>query len=232
MINIYCDESCHLEKDKSNIMLIGAMYCEEQYKDSIFKDIRNIKVKHGLSSWFEIKWTKVSYGKLEFYKDLIDYFFQNDNLFFRVVIAHEKKELNHTKYNLGSYDLWYYKIYFLVLDKIILPTDEYRIFIDIKDTKGGPKIRKLQDVLCNNIYDFKQEVVRDIKQINSKESEILQLADLIMGGIGYFSRNLTIKQNGKKELIDYMLNNYNIDFTENTIKSEKKFNIFHWYPRR
>ena len=52
-------------------------------------------------------------------------------------------------------------------------SEEYRIFIDIKDTCGGTKVKKLQEVLCNNKYDFKHEVIRDIQQIKSNESEIL-----------------------------------------------------------
>jgi hypothetical protein len=231
LYSVYCDESCHLEKDKSNLMIMGAMYCDERYKKDIFDGVRNIKEKHGLSSWFEIKWTKVSMSRLNFYKELIDYIFDNKNLYFRVIIAHNKKTLNHKKYNNGSFDLWYYKMYYILLDGIIYPSNEYRIFIDIKDTNGGPKVRKLQDVLCNNIYDFKNDVIRDIKQINSKESEILQLADLIMGSVGYYNRNLMYRENAKKKLIEYILNNYNVKFDLTTARTEKKFNIFHWYPK-
>ena len=35
--NIYCDESCHLEHDKSNSMSLGAIYCR---KDKL-KEINN-----------------------------------------------------------------------------------------------------------------------------------------------------------------------------------------------
>jgi len=85
--NIYCDESCHLEKDKSNIMVLGAMSCLIENKKEIFNDIRSIKEIHGLSKSFEIKWTKVSESKIEFYKDLVDYFFRNEKLSFRGLIA-------------------------------------------------------------------------------------------------------------------------------------------------
>lgn len=230
MINIYCDESCHLEKDKSDVMILGAMSCERDSKSKINDDIRNIKLKHGLSSWFEIKWTKVSNAKIDFYKELIDYFFYN-SLSFRGIVARGKKELDHYKYNKGSFDLWYYKMYFLLLDLIIKPTDEYKVFIDIKDTNGGPKVKKLQEVLCNNIYDFKHEVIKDIKQINSNESEILQLADLLIGALGYYHRGLNHKENGKSKLIQYIINTHGIDISANTLKSERKFNILIWEPR-
>ena len=229
MVNIYCDESCHLEHDSSDVMILGAIGCYKEDKEKIFDDIRAIKIKHNLSSWFEIKWTKVSKSKIEFYKELIDYFF-NNNLNFRAVIARNKKNLNHKKYNNGDYNEWYYKMYYLLLDQMIVPTDNYRIFIDIKDTKGGPKVEKLHEILCNNKYDFKREVVEDIKQINSKESEILQLADLFIGAVGYKNRGLN-SSDSKLEIIDYIQDKYNRNLTASTYKNEMKFNLFVWEPR-
>lgn len=231
MISIYCDESCHLEKDMSDIMVLGSVYCDIDIKKKVNEDIRNIKVKHGLSSWFEMKWTKVSITKLEFYKEVIDYFFDN-NLYFRAIIAKNKSKLNNDLYNNGSYDLWYYKMYYLLLDAIVKPVNEYKIFIDIKDTKGGPRVNTLKDVLCNNIYDFKGEVVKDIKQVDSKESEILQLADLFIGSLSYYNRGLTNKNNGKKLLVEYIINHHKINMRNKTGRHEKKFNIFVWEPRR
>lgn len=232
---IYCDESCHLQNDDSDIMVLGAITCPEQFKKSIYDDIRELKIEHGLSSWMEIKWTKISDSKIEFYYDLIDYFFSNNNLSFRGIVATHKKELDHNKYNHGDYNEWYYKMYFRLLDPLIYEIDEYRIFIDIKDTKGGPKVRKLQDVLCNNIYDFKQEVIKDIKQINSKESELLQLTDLFIGALSYYHRNkqFTYGANlGKVKILDRLLNEYGIDLSRKTSRFENKFNIFVWEPRR
>lgn len=232
MINIYCDESCHLEHDNSNVMIIGAMSCPDKEKSNIFRDIRNIKEKNGLSSWFEIKWTKVSYTKLEFYKELIDYFFNNNNLNFRAIVACNKKELDHIKYNHGDYNEWYYKMYFTLLNIMINEQNFYKIFIDIKDTHGGPRINKLHKVLCNNVYDFKSEVISGVYQINSKESEILQLADLLIGALGYYHRGLcTGSVNlGKKELIEYIIERYKIDFSKKTNVDCTKFNLFIWYP--
>ncbi|MDO4536270.1 MAG: DUF3800 domain-containing protein [Clostridium perfringens] len=230
MINIYCDESCHLESDSSDIMVLGGISCNAEEKKQIFEDIRAIKIKHDLSSWFEIKWTKISYKKLEFYKELVDYFFSN-NLRFRGIIATNKKKLNHKKYNNGDYNEWYYKMYYLLLDYMISPSNEYRIFIDIKDTKGGPKIKKLHEVLCNNKYDFKHEVITDIKQINSKESEILQITDLFIGALAFKNRKIG-NINAKSKIIEYIESKYQVKMNEKTLRSEEKFNIFIWEPKK
>ena len=229
---VYSDESCHLEYDNSPVMVLGAMYCDASLKEKIFNDIREIKTKHGLSSFFEIKWTKVSESKIDFYLELLEYFLGNKDLFYRGLVAKGKKELDNTKYNSGDYDLWYYKMYFLMLDPIVYPGNEYKILVDIKDTRGGKRVKKLRDVLCKNMYDFKQEVITQISQINSKESEILQLADLINGALAYHHRGLDeIDESnvGKKAIVEALKEKITLDVQ--TSRGEKKFNLFIWTPR-
>lgn len=238
MINMYCDESCHLQNDLSNVMILGTMWCDESKKKQIVDDIRNIKIKNNLNSRFEIKWTKVSLSKIEFYKELVDYFFENDDLFFRGLVACHKKELNNIKYNDGDHKKWYYKMYFWLLNPLIYIDNEYRVFIDISDTHGGPRIKKLQSVLCNNIYDYKNDVIKGIYQINSKESEILQLADLLIGMLGYYNRGLFNKKKndsdrnlpGKVELINHVKEKYKINLDKSTDRLERKYNLFIWNP--
>ena len=90
MINIYCDESCHLEHDKAKAMLLGAISCPASEKNRIYSEIRSIKQKYGVSSWTEIKWTAVSPSKKALYIALIDYFLQEKSLSFRAVVAKDK----------------------------------------------------------------------------------------------------------------------------------------------
>ena len=231
MINIYCDESRHLENDHANAMLMGAISCPANDKERIYADIRRIKEKHALSSWTEVKWTGVSSSKLPFYLDLIDYFINEPKLDFRAVIAKDKVNLNHEKYNHGSHDLWYYKIYFYLLDAMIDYTDEYRIFIDIKDTRGGPKVKKLHDVLCNNKYDFKREAIKGVHQIRSNESEILQLTDLIMGAVGFYHNgyyNDANSSGAKKAVVDKLFSEYKKEIINGTARGASKMDIFLW----
>lgn len=233
MYYIYCDESCHLPNDISDVMVLGAMTCPMELKSQIFREIRDIKKKHNLSTWFEVKWTKVSESKIDFYRDLITYFFTNENLSFRGVVARQKRLLDHKKHNNDDYNVWYYKMCYLLLNPLIDPGEKYRIFIDIKDTLGGPRVNKLHEVLCNNIYDFKHDVITDINQINSRESEILQLADLLIGTLSYYHRGLNnspTANEGKKILTRHLTETYNIDISRMTKKTERKFNLFIWDP--
>lgn len=230
--NVYCDESCHLEKDTSPIMILGAMYCQEDRKKQIYDEIRAIKTKHNISSFFEIKWTKVSESKIDFYLELLDYFWNNQDLLYRGLVASGKQSLDHDKYNGGDYDLWYYKMYYRMLDPVISPNDKYHIMVDIKDTRGGKRVAKLREVLCNNIYDFKKEVIDQIGQINSKESEILQLADLINGALAFYHRGLADNADSNQGKVKFVRAlQRHVDLDNNTKYGERKFNLFIWAPK-
>lgn len=231
MVNIYCDESCHLEHDRAKAMLLGAISCPASEKERIYTEIRLIKQKYGVSSWTEIKWTGVSPSKQALYIALIDYFLQEQSLSFRAVVIKDKSNFNHAKYNRGSHDLWYYKAYYYLLDAMIGYSGEYRIFVDIKDTCGGAKVEKLQEVLCNNKYDFKHEVIKDIQQIKSNESEILQLTDLIMGAIGFYHNGHYVDADAsqaKIAVVNRLFGNYKAAIVNGTPRNASKMNIFLW----
>ena len=81
--NVYCDESCHLENDNQSAMVLGAIWCPVEKRQNIAESLKLIKKRHGFSSSFELKWTKVSISKLPFYLDMINYFFDCNDLHFR-----------------------------------------------------------------------------------------------------------------------------------------------------
>lgn len=180
--NIYCDESCHLENDRQRAMVLGAISCPKEKAHTVFKHVRSLKVLHKLADDFEIKWTKVSPGKEKFYRDLIEFFFEEDSLTFRGLIVPDKGILQHERFS-QSHDDWYYKMYFNLLKVIISPEENYDIYIDIKDTRGRNKVKKLREVLSNQHYDFDQKIIRKIQLVHSHEIELLQRGDLLALGI-------------------------------------------------
>ena len=227
--NIYCDESCHLENDHINVMALGAAWCKLNDTEEITNAIKAIKSKHNLASSFEIKWTKISPAKKDFYSDLINYFFDEKKLHFRSVIIPNKCKLDHAKFS-QSHDDWYYKMYFLLLKEILDPEEKYNIYIDIKDTRGYAKVEKLREVLSNNAYDFDQTIIKKIQQIRSHEATIMQLTDLLIGALTYFHRKLSTSK-PKNELIKLIQTRSGHNLLRSTLPKENKFNIFVWSPK-
>lgn len=231
--NVYCDESCHLQNDKNDIMVIGGVFCPQSVVKNINKDIRKIKDKHGIGSKAEIKWRKVSNNKIDFYIELIEYFFKNDDLRFRCVIAPEKTKLSLENFSI-TYNDWYYRIYYLLLKEIVSIDDEYFIYMDIKDTLGGEKVKKLKEVLNNLLFAFFNDVVKRIQLVRSDEIEIIQLTDILIGAVSYINRDLKIKKNAKSNLIDLIMerSSQNLRFTTTPKIWHNKFDVFRWKPKR
>ncbi|MBD3672768.1 MAG: DUF3800 domain-containing protein [Planctomycetaceae bacterium] len=225
--NVYLDESCHLEKDGIAPMVLGSVWCPLNKTGQISKRIQEIKSKNRVPHDFEVKWTKVSPGGLELYSELIDYFFDDDDLHFRGVVIPDKSMLDHEQYNQNHHD-WYYKMCFTLLEPIIDPDAHYRIYLDIKDTHSHQKGLKLREVLSNSRFDFGQQIVKRVQPIRSEESPILQIADLLIGAIGYKARNLQTSL-AKLTLIERMENRtrgWPLDHT--TWLRESKFNVLRW----
>lgn len=226
LFNIYCDESCHLEHDGQKAMAIGGVWCPEERKDEIFRRIREIKVEHGLSRWMEIKWNKVSDGQLDFYMDVVNYFFDNSDLHFRVLVVPDKQMLRHGVFN-QTHDTFYYKMYFDMLKTLFEPGYGYNIYVDIKDTRGQKKVEKLHEILCNNHYDFNREMIRRVQQVRSEEVELVAVADLLTGAVSYLHRGLETSA-AKLRLIERIRNRSGYDLMRSTLYRENKFNVFVW----
>jgi hypothetical protein len=226
IFNIYCDESCHLENDRQQAMVLGAIWCPSEKTQELSRRVRQIKMRHGLSPRFEIKWTKVSPAKIDFYRDVINLFFEERDLHFRALIVPDKSILRHEFFG-QTHDDWYYKMYFDMLKVLLDPNAQYRIYLDIKDTRGGVKVAKLRDVLCNNIYDFSRQIIQHLQIVRSHEVELLQLADLLVGSVAYANRSLSASP-AKVALVEQMRRRSAYSLLKTTLFLERKVNLFRW----
>jgi len=224
--NIYCDESCHLENDRQKVMILGAVWCPMIYSRSIAKRIKAIKIRHGLSPTFEIKWTKVSPGKIDFYMDLLNFFFEEKELCFRALIIPDKTKLRHGAFG-HDHDTWYYKMYFELLKPLLSPLDRYRIYLDIKDSSSKEKVEKLHDALSNNQYDFQRQIIEKLQNVRSHEIEQVQLADLLIGCILAANRDRETSL-AKTLLMEKMRKLSMYRLTQTTLLRERKVNLLHW----
>jgi len=225
VINLYCDESCHLENDRQPVMVLGTVWCLQEKAREIAVRLREIKATHGLPPNFEIKWTKVSPAKQDFYLAVLNYFFDDDDLHFRAWVAH-KAGLRHADYG-QSHDDWYYKMMFGLMEPLLKPDACFRLYLDKKDTRGAVKVEKLHEVLCNNLYDFNRAIVERVQVVESHAVEQLQLADLLIGAIGYVNRGLRGSV-AKNALVARIRERTGYTLERPTLLRESKFNLFIW----
>jgi len=197
-------------------MLLGAISVPYNQIKRHDERIKDIKKKHNFFG--EIKWTGVSTSKHQFYKELIEYFFDTD-LRFRSVIVDKLKIKNDT---FGQdYDTFYYKMYYQLLIHRKNSEYAYNVYLDIKDTLSANKVNKLKEIL-----NVKYGMFRNVQNIQSKESLMMQLADLIMGAISYELNQHDKKVTAKIKLIDKIKQEANHDLAKSTIYGEKKLNLF------
>jgi hypothetical protein len=212
--NIYCDESCHIENDHKKYMFLGSTSVAYNQVKLHTEQIKELKKKHHF--YAEIKWSNVSKSKLRFYLDLVDYFFATD-LKFRTVGV-EKTKINNGAFN-QSYDDFYYKMYYYLLNHNINSLYNYNVYLDIKDTLSAYKVNKLKEVL-----NTKFGVFRNVQNIRSNESIIMQVTDFMMGAVSYLHNQEEKKNIAKIQIIDKIKHHTN-DQLMNTNYSNK-LNLF------
>ncbi|WP_138993390.1 DUF3800 domain-containing protein [Larkinella sp. C7] len=213
--NFYCDESCHLENDHQSYMLIS--YVSSAYNQIGLHNatIRQIKEKHQMNA--EIKWSKVSHSKYGFYADLIDYFFATE-LQFRAIVVN-KTRINNIAYG-QSFDDFYYKMYYQLLHHKIDMEHRYNVYLDVKDTLSAYKVKKLKEIL-----NIRYSSIRNLQNIRSHESLLMQMTDLLMGAISYHLRGGGSVR-AKNRLIEKIQGHCSLPLTYSTPREESKFNLF------
>lgn len=226
LINVYCDESCHLAHDRQEAMVLGAVWCPDEKKKEIAQRIKEIRQRHQMGPSFEFKWTKISPSKVQMYMDLVDYFFDDDDVHFRCLVVPDKSKIDHGARN-QTHDDWYYKMYFTMLKVVLKPGDTYRIYLDIKDTRSENKVSKLHEILCNNAFDFSRNMIERVQQIRSHEVVTSQMADILIGAMSYKSRGQNANA-AKIAIIDRIKERSGYSLQRTTLYKEEKFNILVW----
>lgn len=230
--SIFIDESCHLERDGSDIMTIGYIKIPDSDILEVKRAFNRIKSTYNIP--YELKWNKIGSHSFSFYKEIIDLFF-NSSMQFRCVLVKYKSQLNHQLYNDGEHDIFYYKIiYNLLINPFINDShDAFRVFLDIKDTKGRLKLRKIEEVMKNKFHG--SSPFKSFQHIRSNESVFIQLVDILIGAVTYKSKGLEKQKESslcKKQIIEYLEERSGYFLNEGTEPSESKFNIFDHQPRR
>lgn len=226
--NVYCDESCHLKSNNSKYILIGAVYCPKFKVKKINEYIEHLKENYNLSNKIELKWNKIDKKTEKLYLDIIAYFFNNDDLKFRVIVI-DKTKLNHEKYNQTEND-FYHKSYYEMLKYIITPGNSYNIYPDIKDTNSYYYHQIMLDYLRFKMSDTNKKTIKKVQPIRSYEAPILQINDILIGALSYYYRGLS-ENRIKLTIVNEINKFYQNSFDVSSYYNNTKFNIFIWRSR-
>lgn len=227
---LYCDESCHLQYDKSNVMCVGAIVVPALYVAQYKEAIKRIKRNHSILQ--EIKWNTISGTHLKMYEELVRFFFESEMSFRCILIKN--------KHNIAAHTLKrqeYNEFYFSIVERLIrfairhngTENNSFKVFLDFKDAHSMSKLRAVEENICKNLSDG--NVIGHIQNIRSHESVFIQLADIFIGAITYAARGLS-QSDAKVRLIRLIedMSGYQLD--EGTEPGDNKFSIYDFQPKR
>jgi len=221
---VYCDESrpdllCS-KNPKARYMVIGGLWLPSDERIRMKNDIHALRNKHHIGG--EFKWQKASPSKLDFYRDLVDWFVtKGDKLRFRcIAVEHNKVDFLH--YHDNDQELGFYKFYYQMLHHWILDFNEYSVFCDFKSNRVRTRLHELARCLDNSNLSSQ---ILNVQAIRSRESVLMQTADVLTGiAAGKLNNNLRAGST-KWELVMHLEKGLGRKVRA-TYRSEQKFNVF------
>lgn len=138
----------------------------------------------------ELKWSKITDQKLEEYKHLVEYFFamSSQNQCHFKCIVFDSHQWRHHLYNDGDRDKGLSKLYYqLLLHKFCkrCAADESTLYVRLDHRNSSTSLNDLRDML--NRAARRQQIMHGpfklIESADSKQCDILQLNDVILGAV-------------------------------------------------
>lgn len=223
-IDVYCDEAYpdlfSSGKPQAKYLIIGSLWLRRPDLESFKNVIHELRDQHQIGG--EFKWTKVSPSKVEFYKALLTWFYQQgENLRFRcIAIDHQQVDLIHFHQN--DQELGFYKFYYQMLHHWIHPFNDYRIFCDHKNNRRRDRLHTLKDCLAHANLTA---AVNTVQSVRSRESVMIQLSDVLVGTASSRMNN-RLRVGSAKEAVTKHIEGLLNRRISSTALDEKKFNVF------
>jgi len=175
---VYCDESRHEESTDHPFMAIGSLWIPRDQKEDLTRKFKTLCREVGLCG--EIKWNRVSSKYLLAYKRLVDFFFEQESIRYRVIVV-EHSRIDVDRYHGGDRELGFYKFYYQLLEKWIEGNNEYLILLDFKRNRGSDRYSTLRTYLERAVQG--KAWISDLTVIDSSETPLAQLCDLLTGAV-------------------------------------------------
>ncbi len=221
---VYCDESrpdlLSSKKPQAQYMVIGSLWLKSNNRGKFKTAIHQLRDKHKVGG--EFKWQKVTPSRLDFYKELVELFWnQGENLRFRCIVV-EHKKVNLVHYHDNDQELGFYKFYYQMLHHWIMDFNEYSVFCDFKSNRRRDRLEVFKRCLS---YSNLSSSITNIQAIRSKESVLIQLTDLLTGIAAARMNNCLNDKTAKCKLVSYIEGKLGRQI-KHTVRAEQKFNVF------
>jgi hypothetical protein len=157
----------------------GALICTPRRAQILAGEIR--KVRREVGYFGELKWNKTSEASIALHTRVVKISF--DDRFARFSLMNIKK--GHGWRSWGqSEEERFFKAYYLFLMSTVGPFSRYDVYLDERPLQKRYRWKTLHFLMNKNrrqSWDLKRKNIRTLAPIDSKSSDLLQLADLLLG---------------------------------------------------
>lgn len=183
---IYCDESCISDR----YHVIGGLILNRNQEPIVIEKIKTYRASTNMNK--ELKWTKVKNQKREQYIQFVNIGSQLflDNIAHFHALVMDSHQYDHKRYSAGNAETTFYKMmYQFVLHRFgryLKPNDRFSLFLDQRNSSYS--LNDFKIIMNRGLvkrYGLPQSPLRDVVPLNSKEHDLIQMADVFMGAIGF-----------------------------------------------
>lgn len=232
----YADES-GISQDRFTV--VGGLCMRRGTASEVYDSITQYRRDHNMHA--ELKWSKVSNGKIDEYLALVDLFFALNNtnrIQFHAVIF-DSHQANHNKYNDGDADIGLSKLYYdLLLHKFVKRCGNAGSLFACLDRRNSST--SLEDVrlMLNRTAarDFRMDKppMAQLISRDSKKDCVLQMNDVILGAVCSIRNGrhlLASTRAAKKDLAQYVLEKSGLQtFESDSPKGVNRFTVWNRMP--
>ncbi len=180
---MYADES---RQQAHPNMLYGLLIVpREASENSLRLKCDSLRERHRWGTG-EFKWEKVSQGKLHVYKEFVDIFFDHAEAGFRCLIV-DKSKIDYQAHYQNDHETAFYDFYFHAIARNLDLAHQYLVFTDSRQNRQSNRLTDLKAKINYHwlMRGAKENIVRNLEPRISKSENLLQIADIRLGAVGY-----------------------------------------------
>jgi len=234
--HIYCDES---RQTKDRFMVLGGILITQVFVSEFDATMLKFRAEQKMTA--ELKWKKVSPGKLNEYKRFIEYFFalnNSDKVHFHCMII-DNTQVDHSKFS-GDKETGFYKFYYQLLlhcfgKKYLGKEGDAMFHVRLDYRQSSYSLDTLKTCLNSGMHKKFNVSTSPFKSVEPRDShgcEIIQIADILLGAIGYEKNGYDLLAGAnpaKNEMVKYITAQSGLkNLKDSTIRGKERFAIWNF----
>lgn len=228
--HVYCDES-HLDPHEFRVQ--GGIWVPEVGLRTVRQEFARLRRQH--PGMRELGWSCISGRKLfTVYRDLTELFFASEAaqyLSFNCIVVQKHEDPSYSLNREGR-DQGFYKAYWTLLTHRLKAGCDHHVRLDEK-TSPSPRPAEVLRRALNGTARAQGQVL-SCHQISSAKEDILQLADVLCGAVGWIWNGRSTTSPAKREMGELLASHlpwWRSSAPIESSKYESKFNVWRYRPR-